>query len=210
MPLWDAIDYCTVSAIYDSRYRIHQRLLKAIKENDVRGYVNLALGIEEPGGNYSAAEHGLGPLVLQQSSPERVFELATKLFACRVPEEVPTIIYKANVPYLKISVGSEMGALLKPDIFWVTNVRTVWAYLVMKHNGVERANEELRYYRTKEMTSEMEYWLWREVYPLVGSSMTKLAHLGTRFAEEQGVEPGGLKFLWADAIADTGYNEYSK
>jgi len=130
---------------------------------------------------------------------------------CQIPAKVPEIVYKENLPYLKISVGSEMAALLRPDAFWVTNVRTIWAHLVMKHNNnVGLANEELYYYRTQDVPSEMEYPLWRDIHPLVGSSMQKLANLGSRLAREQGIEAGNLRFLWADAIADTAYNKYSR
>jgi len=185
--------------------------MKAFQEGDVHNYVELALGIDEPGGNYSAAEHGLGPRILQRSPPERVFELAQRLLVCEVPAKVPEVVYKANLPYLKISVGSEMAALLGPDVFWVTNVRTIWAHLVMKHNNnVGLANEELYYYRTQDLPSEMDYPLWRDIHPLVGSSMESLAHLGSRLAEERGIEPGNLRFLWADTIADTAYSKYSR
>lgn len=209
LQVWNAIDYQVARKLYDSRYRIHRRLLKAFHEKRVQDYVDLALGIEEAGGNYSAAEHGLGPMILQQSSPERVFQLAKQLYACQDPTQVPNIIYTEGIPFLKISVGSEMAALLGPDLFWVTNARTVWAHLVMKHRNVLTANSELRAYR-EEMPSEMVYQLWKQIYPLVGSTMTALASLGTKIAQEKGIEPGTVRFLWADAIADTSYNTYSR
>ncbi|GAH78940.1 unnamed protein product [marine sediment metagenome] len=56
----------------------------------------------------------------------------------------------------------------------------------------------------------MEYPLWRDIHPLVGSSMEKLAELGNRLAMKQDIEAGNLRFLWADAIADTAYNKYSR
>jgi len=208
LQVWDAIDYRIARELYDSRYGIHVRLLKAFQENAIHDYVDLALGINESGGNYSAAEHGLGPTILQQSSPERVFQLARRLYACQVPGEIPDIIYAENIPFLKISVGSEMAALLRPELFWVANARTIWAHLVMKHKNVHTANSELRAYH-EDMPSEMAYYLWKAIYPLVGSSMTTLASLGTKIAQEEGVEPGIVRFLWADAIADTSYNEYS-
>lgn len=209
--LWDTIHYRTARVLYDKRYEIHRRLARAFQDEQARSYAELALGIKEDGGNYSAAEHGLGPRILQRSRPEEVFALARKLFACALPTEIPGIIYEANLPYLKIGVGSEMAALLRPDVFWVTNVRTIWAHLVMKHHDdVRLANEELHYYRTQEMPSEMEYSLWRDIHPLVGSSMEKLAEQGNRLAKKQGTEAGSLRFLWADAIADTAYNKYSK
>jgi len=140
---WNAIDYRVARELYDRRYGIHRRLLKAFQQNRVQDYVVLALGIEEAGGNYSAAEHGLGPIILQQSSPERVFQLAEKLYVCQDPAQVPDIIYKEYIPFLRISVGSEMAALLKPELFWVANTRTTWAHLVMKHQNVLKADSQI-------------------------------------------------------------------
>jgi hypothetical protein len=207
---WDAIDYSAAAALYASRYEIHRRLIQFFQGNQVHEYVQLALGIVENGGNYSAAEHGLGPKILQHSPPETVLELAKKLFMCQRPKEVPAIIYNENLPYLKISVGSEMAALLKPQVFWVTNVRTVWAHLVMKHNDLGLANEELRYYRTTDMPSEMEYQLWSDIHPHIGASMHQIVEGASMHANRQGIKAGDLMYLWADAIADTAYNKYSK
>ncbi len=208
---WYSINYREVYDHYYERYKIHQRLINTFQKSEVSEYVELALGISEGGGNYSASEHGLGPQILQQSPPQRIFELAQKLFICKGPLEIPDVIYNANIPYLKISVGSEMATLLRPDSFWITNVRTIWAYFVLKHNNsIDIANDQLFYYRTREMPSEMEYQLWKEIHPLVGPSMEKLAHMGSKLAKERNIESGNLKYLWADAIADTAYNEYSK
>ena len=115
---WDTIDYRAAYEHYYRRYMIHQRLTKAFQEGNVSKYVELALGIDELGGNYSASEHGLGPRILQQSLPEKVFELAQELFICKVPANIPEVIYKANIPYLKISVGSEMATLACPPSYF--------------------------------------------------------------------------------------------
>jgi hypothetical protein len=208
---WDVIDYNAAANLYAHRYGIHKRLIQFLQGNQVYEYVQLALGIVEKGGNYSAAEHGLGPKILQHSSPETVFELAKKLFTFQgSPEKVPEVIYKENIPYLKISVGSEMGALLRPQVLWVTNVRTVWAHLVIKHNDLGLANEELRYYRTTDMPSEMEYQLWSDIHPQVGSNMHQIVRVASMHVNRQGIKAGDLTYLWADAIADTAYNKYSK
>lgn len=207
---WDAIDYKAVVSLYNTRHRVHQELLSLFKRGSVDEYVQLALGIKQPDGNYSASDHGLGPRILEQSPPIRVFGLAEKLFRCPRPDDAPRIIYGERIPYLKISVGSEMGGLLKPDVLWVTNVRTIWAHLVMKHNDVSLANEELTSYRTGDMPSEMEYPLWRDVHPSVGQSMRQLASLASEIASRQSCEPGSLPFLWADAVADKAYTDYAR
>jgi hypothetical protein len=207
---WDNVDYKEAAALYKSRFVIHQKLISFFRGGDVDNYVRLALGIEEDGGNYSAAEHGLGPKILHSSPSAAVFALANKLFMCETPEKVPEVIYKENLPYLKISVGSEMAALLRPDVFWVTNVRTIWAHLVMKHNDLQLANEELRLYRTREMPSEMEYQLWTDMHPRVGSSMQQLMSLSSMIARRQCCEIDNATFLWADAVADIAYKQYSR
>ena len=207
---WDAIDYEAVVSLYNTRHGVHQRLLSLFKQGSVDEYVELALGIKQPDSNYSASDHGLGPRILEQSPPQRVFQLAEKLFRCHTPDDAPQVVYGENIPYLKISVGSEMGALLKPDVFWVTNVRTIWAHLVMKHNDVRLANEELTYYRTGGMPSEMEYQLWRDIHTSVGESMRQLAMVSREIACRQGCQPNSFDFLWSDAIADQAYTKYAR
>ena len=207
---WEDIDYSVVRDHYNHRVDIHRELRRAFEQHDISRYVPLALGISENAGNYSAAEHVLGPRVLQHSTPEQVFDLAARLFACNSPAEIPRTIYNAKLRYLKISVGSEMAAMLRPDIFWVTNVRTVWAHLVLKHQGhTTRANEELSLYRDPDRDSEMDYRIWSEIHGLVGTSLLRLADLGSEAATKQNIELGDLRFLWADAIADTLYVKYS-
>ena len=207
---WEDIDYSAVQDLYDKRFNTHLILKRTFDEHDIAKYVPLALEIEEPSGNYSAHEHGLGPSILQSSTPNLVFDLASKLFQCNHPEQIPDIIWRANLPYLKISVGSEMSMMLRPDTFWVTNVRTVWSHLVLKHVGnTTLANEALYLYKSRETDSEMEYRIWSHIHKLVGPSLQKLYNLAAPEAIKRHLKPGDLKLLWADAVANTLYNEYS-
>ncbi len=207
---WQNIDYCSVHDLYEKRFDTHLGLKRAFEQGKISAYAELALGINDPSGNYSAAEHGLGPQILARSTAEQVFELAKKLFRCASAESIPMVIYSANLPFLKIGVGSEMAAMLRPDAFWVTNVRTTWAHLIVKNNGdVAQANQELRLYRDDERDSEMDYRIWSELHKLVGPSLEKLYKLSTPEAAKQSVEFGDLRFLWADAIADVLYNNYA-
>jgi len=166
-------------------------------------YVRLALGITDANANYSAAEHNLGPKILSESTPERVFELAQALDACKKKSHVPDIIYRHGILYLKISVGSEMAMMLRPDDFWVGNVRTIWAHLLLKHKwNYDRANEELELYKDSDRDSEMDYRVWRDLYLATESSLATLVSLSNIEAQRQSVVPGRYKFLWADAIAN--------
>ena len=72
------------------------------------------------------------------------------------------MIYERSISYLKISVGSEIAMMLKPDIHWVGNKRTIWSHLLVKHGMNQRpANQELRLYYARDDDSEMDYSLWQ-------------------------------------------------
>jgi hypothetical protein len=209
---WEELDYREVRELYDRRVEAHRVLLEWLNAGDVARYVELALGIHDKCGNYSAAEHGHGPKIRLRSTDEQVFALAKKLFVCQSAEEIVETIYRAKLPNLKIGVGSEMSMMLRPDSFWVTNRRTMWSQLVLKYKGdTPKANEELSLYNLhdKDMDSEMDYQIWCAMHPLMGPSLRDLAKLGRQVAMARSVEPGDLTYLWADAIADTMYNEFT-
>ena len=204
------LSFNKIRSHYDQRFTTHQELKRALENNDVKEYVPLALGISDARGNYSANEHGLGPRILSESSPEQVFNVASRLFECSSANEVLSTIYNANLPYLKVSVGSEMSMMLHPEIFWVTNVRTIWAYLLVRHHWhVELANEELDLYREQDKDSEMHYDIWRDLHFIIEPYLRDLANLGNAESTHQNVEPGELTYLWADAIADSLYVEFT-
>jgi hypothetical protein len=96
--------------------------------------------------------------------------------------------------------------LLRPDDCWVANVRSVWAYLLVKHAyDFALANEELRLYRDGERSNEMNYDIWWELHRLLEASQTHLHDLGVREAKRQGASAGEHGYLWADAIANELY-----
>ncbi len=194
---------------YALRFSIHERMTDLLEGSVVAEFAKLALGISNPRANYSAHEHGLGKRILARSErAESVFNLALDLFNCRSANNVPPIIMQHNIPFLKISVGSEIAMLLRPDDFWVANVRTVWAYLLIKHAyDFESANEELELYRDGERSSEMNYEIWWELHRLLETSQIHLHDLGVREARRQGAAVGEMRFLWADAIANAVYKQ---
>jgi hypothetical protein len=210
---WEDIDYREVRDLYNKRVEAHRVLLERFNRQAITPYVELALGIEDPCGNYSAAEWSLGPKIRALSQDGQVFELAGKLLECKSAKEVVDTIYKgAKLPNLKISVGSEMAMMLRPDTFWVTNRRTMWAQLVLKYKGdTAQANYELSLYNLhdKEIDSEMDYKLWCSMHPDVGPSLVRLASLGTQVALARPVDPGDVTYLWADSIANSMYNKFT-
>ena len=130
------IDMHDVKDHYKSRKDVSKRLKGCMQNGDQKEYVELALGITDPLGNYSAHEHSLGPRILENNSISSIYKLAQRLASEELKiTNLPKIIYQANLSYLKISVGSEMTSLLQPDRFWIGNVRTIWSHLVVKNQG---------------------------------------------------------------------------
>jgi hypothetical protein len=195
---------------YVARERVHQRLRTLFVDGNVHEFVSLALGISDPVGNYSAAEHLLGPRILAESRPDDVFHLASEIEACPTPHHLPGLIYRHSLPCLKISVGSEIAMMLKPAVHWVGNVRTIWSHLLVKHQGNQRrANEELALYRDGESDSEMDYPIWREIYLALEPNLRTVGHLAAEAAVPQGVEAGAFPLMWADAVANFLYDRFA-
>lgn len=195
-----------VRSHYDDRVKIHKILKSRFMSNKVKDYVNLALGIEDHRGNYSASEYKLGAQILMENTPSSVFSLAQKLFSCKLVAHIPKTIYNANTQYIKIGVGSEMAAMLRPESFWVGNVRTIWTHLLIKHDwDYDNVKEELQLYKNNDISSEMAYQIWRDIYLSMEPNLSKLVEIGNKSASQNGVKPGRLKYLWADAIANELY-----
>jgi hypothetical protein len=197
---------------YRSREAIHKDLLGLMQAQRKDAYVKLALGITNSLGNYSADEHKLGPRILVQNTnaTNRVFNLGQALLSCLSVQDIPSTVYNAQMSQLKISVGSEMALMLRPDDFWVGNVRTIWAYLLIKHNwDYNIANEELELYRDDDISSEMAYQKWKAIYLSMRTNLDILVNLGNQYAVQERIKPGNLKYLWVDAIANALY-EYDE
>ena len=172
----------------------------------------LAIGPENRYSNYSAYDHGLGKLILSKNrrAPERVVELAQKFAAMKTGREVPHLIREADLKYLKISVGSELATMMNPRASWVTNSRSMWANLLIKHgDNVQKASEELRLYKDGELDSEMEYQKWAELHFELDVTLTRLVEMSEPLARLVNVNLGPLKYLTADAIADSLYVNFS-
>jgi len=197
---------------YKQRFAAHQELVRYFENGNIEEYSNLALGIARPEGNYSASEHYLGPQVLCNNTKESVFNLARQLIALPDAHHVPDTVYQAAMPYLKISLGSEMAMMLNPDKFWVGNARTIYSHLLLKHGGNKaRADEELRLYKEPDgkRPSEMEYKIWRELYLSIENSLKQIAMMGKIEAQKQGALIGEHIYMWADAISSHVYSNHS-
>lgn len=198
---------------YQQRLAAHQELVQLFQSKNIDEFLNLALGISRPEGNYSASEHNLGHHVLANNTKESVFNLASQLITLHNAHHIPNTIYKvANMPYLRISLGSEMAMMLNPDKFWVGNVRTIYTHLLLKPGGTQaRADEELRLYKEPEgrRPSEMEYKIWRDLYLSLEVSLQRVALMGNEEAKKQGAPVGGHVFMWADVISSHIYANHA-
>jgi hypothetical protein len=201
------VDMRSVKEHYARRKAVSEKLSQQLAVRSESEYVKLAVGVSDSLANYSANEHQLGPRILESNSIGAVFDLAQKLADPKLKvTHLPKTIYDANLPYLKIGVGSEIACLLQPKRFWVGNVRTIWSHLVIKHKGDwEKANEELALYRVGDVSSEMNYLIWRDIYLSMESSLDVIGRIAEIWAQEQNVKPGKLKYIWIDALCSALY-----
>jgi hypothetical protein len=91
---------------------------------------------------------------------------------------------------------------------WVTNERSVWASLVVKHDGnMDLVDSEYELYVNDDPNSEMHYSNWAALHAeLVGTSMVSLLEK----ARQSGVSlpsDGETDFLLADSIASFMYDQ---
>jgi hypothetical protein len=206
-----SLDWLAVRHQYEVREHTHHQLMAYRQKKSVAAFVELLLGISDPSGNYSAAEHGIGPRVLAENpnAVSRVFELAEQFIAVKTAHQVPPIIRQAGLRYLQIGVGSEASCMVNPQVCWVANTRTIWTHLVIKHaDDFAKTDEELQLYREADVTSEMAYLMWAEIHGELAGTITRIAEEGERCASQASVTPGGIKYLWADAIANELYAAY--
>jgi hypothetical protein len=76
----------------------------------------------------------------------------------------------------------------------------------VQHKGdLGRANEELKLYRDEDETSDTAYRKWVAVHREMNRNLTEIVEQGSLLAKKALVEPGKIKYLWADAIANALY-----
>jgi len=154
---------------YDERVNVSARLNRLLVPNSAPQFANLADGISDADGNYSAAEHGLGSKILyppyNRNAEQRVFALAANFSTLTDARTVPDLIAQAQLRYLKIGVGSEISCMVNPQVCWVANKRTIWTHLVIKHNdNIQKEDDHLKLYRESDGISEMDYQMWTAIH----------------------------------------------
>ncbi|MEO6039915.1 MAG: hypothetical protein ABIQ93_15995 [Saprospiraceae bacterium] len=201
------LDFHIVRAQYEERENAHLQLRRGLAKGvaNAEVFTKHALGITDSHANYSASEHKLGPVILVKTPPERVFKLAQKLDGSP-KNHVPKVIYDFEIPSLKISVGSELAMMLRPDDLWVGNRRTFWTHILVTNGWKRRpANMALKLFQQNDPNAEMDYGVWKYLYLDIEKSLIEVADKGAQLAKSQGIVPGNHKFLWADAIATSLY-----
>ena len=214
MAILDLVHWAEVRQHYDVRVRVSNTLVELYKQHSVDQFAELALGLSEDGvGNYSAAEHHLGPKILNpdynRNAKQNVFNLAGEFISLTDARSVPKLIADANLKYLKIGVGSEISCMVNPKVCWVANTRTIWTHLVIMHNdSIQKADEHLKLYREADGSSEMEYQTWKVIHAELRVALTRIAEDGQATAKRKNVVPGSITYIWADAIASALYDKY--
>ena len=177
-----SLNWATVRSQYDLRKNVRSQLSALRQKGKTNAFVELLLGISNPAGNYSAAEHGLGPRILVENSnaAKRVCQLSDYFLALKTGHEVPGLIRNAALRFLQIGVGSEISCMVNPSFCWVANTRTIWTHLVIKHaDDFTKAAEELKLYREADASSEMTYAMWATIHAELAATMTRVAEEGT-------------------------------
>src|SRR4051812_29233177 len=108
MSALDSLKWPDVRDHYDSRVHTHRRLLRLHGNGASGEFAKLLLGISDVCGNYSAAEHHLGPQILAENSnaPEKLHRIAEEFMSLKTARNVPEIIRDARLRYFQIGVGS--------------------------------------------------------------------------------------------------------
>jgi hypothetical protein len=205
------LNWARIRALYDERKAIHDLAAKLRLTEKRMGFAELVLGVSDPAGNFSASRHGLGQRVLafNDNPAERVHRAAEQFAQLKTAAPGPGIIERTGLQYFQVAVGSEVSCLVNPKVCWVANRRTIWAHLVVKHDGnTSKANQELSLYRDADADSEMDYSIWGALHGELAKSMPVLVEEGTAAARRSGIAAGALRFLWGDVVADGLYEKY--
>lgn len=211
MDIFSTLDWPAVREHYDRRVRVHGELIDLLDQGPSLAFARLLVGVADPVGNYSASQHGLGPRILANPrASERLHALAMKFRGLTTAHDVPRLIREAALDYFKVGVGSEASCMINPTVCWVSNVRTIWTHLPIKHaDNVDHANEELRFYRNGEADGEMVFRTWAAIHREMDTAMTRIAARASDLCQRAVVTPGPIKYLWADAVADALYTKHA-
>lgn len=211
MSTFESLSWPEIASHFSERVTTSKYLAQLYMSNRIDEFAELAVGLNDSTGNYSANQYGLGGPILKnnRNSQMQIFKLAGQFLKLKSARTVPEIINKAQIAYLGIGIGSEISCMMNPSICWVANTRTTWAHLVIEYDdNIGTANEALKLYRSSDTTSKMAYQIWADMHARLETSMTRLYEMGRPEALRFGIEPSQAKYLWADAISNNLYDLY--
>jgi|GEM_PF-4299348 len=195
-----------------NRLSTHEFLCDLLEKNKIEEFVNIAIGIDEniTNGNYSASEHNLGEKIIGNNTNvyNRIFSFAQSIYQSQQKINIPKTIRSLGLSYLKISVGSEIATMLKPDTYWIANIRTLWTQAYLNNNfRINDANEYIKIFLTQPNSDDIrdDYPMWLSLYPSLETSLREIARIGDQSAQKN-LSTNAI-FLWADAICSELYEQ---
>ena len=199
---------------FRQRYSTHRKLRRLLKDGMDADYVQLALGLSDQVGNYSASEHAvhLGHKILERTGATCIAMFARNFLLRGSCRELPDAVQREDIPYLKTSIGSEMMCLLRPESCWVTNKRTVYVYFLYRNDDDwEKAADAIEAITSSGDIGDT-YDAWSSIHPEIVHPLLALAEAGTTECRNV-LQRAGLtrhtaeaRFLWADAISSMVYD----
>ena len=136
--MFSYISFDVVLNHFNERVSTHNKLCELLEANNTEEFVSIAVGFDDlyRNGNYSASEHSLGEKILASNDNvyNRIFAFAQEIYESEKRVNIPKKINGLGLSYLKISIGSEIATMLKPDIYWVANIRTLWTQAYLRNN----------------------------------------------------------------------------
>ena len=211
MSPFESLEWDKIVEQFLERQAVSKQLIGLLEDGSAEKFAELAVGLNDPTGNYSANQHGLGWPILEQNrnSQAQITNLAAQFRKLKSGYTVPTLIKSAQILFLGISVGSEISCMINPANCWVTNTRTTWAHLVIEYNdNITKANEALMLYRTSDANSKMAYDIWADTHARLETSMTGLYEMGQSKSMAAEIDMSSAKYLWADAISNNLYDRH--
>lgn len=198
IPLGDCFSWDVARRSVAARIRAH------LKRGDAERFASLALGQEDPNGNWSATSRGEGSRALAASPPKRILELGRRLSECD-PADVPRVIREEAVPHVGLAIGSEIACCLRPRECWVYNRRTRFARFLVDLEGRWNEAEELFGVAEASRMEAGDPEVERVLYQETGLALRRLGEAAAEIAAREGLAPDDLDFLWADSVAAVVY-----
>lgn len=210
------LDFAEINDHFYTRIEVHQRIKDLFQKledfEDKKYFTEFILGLHDVHANYSANSPHLhvGGETIIKGNLISVYDRVIALVHCLLnseTDELRDVLFRRNPLFgLGISIGSEIACMLKPDTFWVTNIRTVYTEAYLRTGSIELANELIGLYRGGRQ-SEIDYNIWVKLHPFVGEKLRELiTHIETTYIPK---EQKQYPYLYVDCIASSLFDTFS-